>query len=67
LDDQIYNNEMVGACSTYRERRVAYRVLVGKPERRNRLENQAVDGRIILKMIIRKWNVGYGLDLSGSG
>jgi len=58
LDDQINNNEMVGACSTYRARRVAYMVLVGKPEGKNHLENQTVDGRIILKRIIRKWDLG---------
>ena len=49
---------MVGACSTYRARRVAYMVLVGKPEGKNHLENQTVDGRIILKRIIRKWDLG---------
>jgi hypothetical protein len=26
-----------------------------------------VDGRIILRWIFRKWNVGYGLDWAGSG
>ena len=31
-DDKIEKNEMSGACSTYRERRGVYRVLVGKPE-----------------------------------
>jgi len=32
LGDQIEKNGMGGACRTYGERRVAYRVLVGKPE-----------------------------------
>jgi hypothetical protein len=31
------------------KRRDAYRALVGKPERRNHLEDPGVDGRIILK------------------
>ena len=26
-----------------------------------------VDGRIILRLIFRKWNMGYGLDGVGSG
>jgi hypothetical protein len=32
-------------------RRGAYRVLVGKPEGRNHLEDPGTDGRIILKWI----------------
>jgi hypothetical protein len=36
------------------ERRGAYRVLVGKPEGRNHLEEKGVDGRIILKWILEK-------------
>jgi hypothetical protein len=31
-----------------------YRVLVGKPEGRGHLKNPGVDGRIILRWIIRK-------------
>jgi hypothetical protein len=31
------------------------------------LENQGVDGRIILRWIFRKWDAGYGLDRAGSG
>ena len=48
---------MGGACSTYGERRGLYGVLVGKPER-NHLEDPVVDGRIILRWIFRKWDVG---------
>jgi hypothetical protein len=40
------------------ERRGAYRVLVGKPERRNHLEDPGVDGRIILKWVIEQWYGG---------
>jgi hypothetical protein len=39
-------------------RRGAYRVLVGKPEGKNHLEDPDVDGRIILKWIFSKWNGG---------
>jgi hypothetical protein len=33
-------------------------VLVGKPEIKNRLVDHGVDGRIILRRIFRKWDVG---------
>jgi len=44
-----------------------YRVLVGKPEERDHLEDPVVDGRIILSWIFRKWNGEQGLDRAGSG
>jgi hypothetical protein len=44
-----------------------YSILVGKPEGNNHLGNPCVDGRIILRWICRKWDVGYGLDRAGSG
>jgi len=31
---------------------------VGKPEGKNHLEDPGLDGRIILRWIFRKWNVG---------
>jgi len=31
------------------------------------LGNPGVDGRIILRLIFRKWDMGYGLDRAGSG
>jgi len=40
------------------ERRGVYRVLVGKPEGKNQLGDPGVDGRIILRWIFRKWDVG---------
>jgi hypothetical protein len=40
------------------ERRGLYRVLVGKPEGRKHLEDPDIDGRIILRWIFRKWDVG---------
>jgi len=49
---------MGAVCSTYGGRRGVYRVLVGKPGGKNHLEDPGVDGRIILKWIIRKWEGG---------
>jgi hypothetical protein len=53
---------MSEACSTYGERRVAYRVLVGKPEEKYHLENEGLGGSILLRWIFRKWDVGRELD-----
>jgi len=39
------------------ERRGVYRVLVGKPEERDHLEDPGVYGRIILRWICRKWDL----------
>jgi hypothetical protein len=36
------------------EKRNAYRILVGKPERKRQLENLDVDGRIILRRILER-------------
>ena len=43
--------------------RGVYKVLVGKTEGKSHLENQGVDGRIILRWISRNWNVGVGTGL----
>jgi hypothetical protein len=40
------------------EGRGVYRVLVGKPEGKDHLVDPGVDGRIILRRIFRKWDVG---------
>ena len=40
------------------EDRVVHRVLVGKPEGKRHLGDQDVDGRIILRWIFRKFDVG---------
>jgi hypothetical protein len=44
------------------EGRSVYRVLVGKPEGKNHWGDPGIEGRIILRRIFRKWDVGYGLD-----
>jgi hypothetical protein len=45
--------------------RGVYRVLVGKPEGRRPLGDPGVDGKIILRWILRKRDVGYGLNRTG--
>jgi hypothetical protein len=55
--DQIEKNEVGGTCGTYEESRGVYRVLVGKPERKNHREDPDIDGRITLRCMFRKWVV----------
>jgi hypothetical protein len=40
------------------ESRGVYRVLDGEPEGKSHLEDPGVDGRIVLRWILRKWDVG---------
>ena len=54
-----FKNKMGGACSAHGERRGVYRVLRGDNLReREHLGDPGVDGRIILRWIFRKWDVG---------
>jgi len=55
-----------GACSTYGGSRGVYRVPVGIREGKRllrRLEDPGGDGRIILRWIFRKWDVGVWTEL----
>jgi len=55
--------ERVGHVASMGERRGANRVFLGGNLReREYLADPGIDGRIKLKWIFRKWNVGHGLD-----
>jgi hypothetical protein len=45
----------------------AYNILVAKPEGKNHSEDLSVDGRKIIKSILRKMGRGCELDSTGSG
>ena len=49
---------MGGACKPYGEKRGISRVSEGKSEGKNHLGDPGVDGRIILRLIFGKWDVG---------
>jgi len=42
-------------------------VWCGNLRERDHLGDPGVDRRIILRWILEKWDVGYGLDRAGSG
>jgi hypothetical protein len=53
----VKEDEMGIVCSTYGEKRIVYRILVGKPEgERDHYEDLDVGGRIILKWVYERWN-----------
>jgi hypothetical protein len=47
-------DDMVGTCSMHWVDENAYRILVGKPERKRQPGTLDVDGRIILKWIVKE-------------
>jgi hypothetical protein len=55
---------MVGPCSTnWREKKNAYRLLMGKPDGKNNYEDQDIGGWIILGWILERWD---GVKWTGS-
>jgi hypothetical protein len=59
---------MGGACSAYGGSGEAYSGFWwGNLRERDHFGDPGVDGRIILRCIFRKWNVGVRLDGVGSG
>jgi hypothetical protein len=46
---QLIKTRWAGHVAHMAESRGAYRILVGRPEGRNHLEDPGIDGRIILK------------------
>jgi len=62
--DQLKKNEMGGAYSAYGGQK---RRIQGFGGGKNHLEEPGIDGKIILRWNLRKWDVGYDLDRAGSG
>jgi hypothetical protein len=44
------------------QRRGSYSVLLGKPEGKDHLEDPGINGKMMLRRILRKWYEGHGLD-----
>jgi hypothetical protein len=61
LGDKIKKNEMVGACSTYG---AGERLVQGFGGETRGRETTGMDGRLILRWIFRKWDVGAWTGLS---
>jgi len=59
--DQIKKNQLDRTCSTMGERNGTYRVLVGRCDGKNHLEDLSLGGSIILIYICKKWD-GKGMD-----
>jgi len=55
---------MGGACSAYGEGRGVYRDLVRKHGGKRPLGRPGVDGRILLRLLFRKWDLGVWTELS---
>jgi len=59
LGDKIEKNEMGGACSAYGVEERCIQGFNGETRRKEtHLEDTGVDGRILLRWIFRKWDVG---------
>jgi hypothetical protein len=58
LNDQVKEDEMDGVCSTHGEKRNAYRILVGKPERKRPLGKPRHRWEDNIRMNVRE--IGWG-------
>jgi len=65
VGDKIEKNEMDGACSAYGRRGGA--CTGGSLREEDRWGDPGVDGRIILRWVSRKWDVGVWIGLSWLG
>jgi hypothetical protein len=55
-------NDLDGACGMYRIQERCRHGFGGETRERNHLEHVGIDGRIILKWVLRKWD-GEGCEL----
>ena len=58
LSLEEWDSMRVVACSLLVDCRVVYRIFVGKTGRRFHLGDPSLDGRIFLRWIFRKWDIG---------
>jgi hypothetical protein len=58
LDDQIKKNEMGGAGGTGGRGEVYTGFWWGNLREKDHLQDPGIDGRIILRLIFRKWDMG---------
>jgi len=58
---------MGGACSMDGRREAYTGFWWGNLRKRDPVGDPGLDGRIIIKCIFKKWDVGSGLDRAGSG
>jgi hypothetical protein len=60
--DKMEKNEMGGECSAYGGEKRIQGFLRGNLGERDHRGDPGVDGKVILILVFRKWDVGYGLD-----